>query len=274
MGTVRVLSLLESFQPALHTELRPSMIDHALLTDVFSFVRTSPEIATAAELLSKLDASIDNGLPLKVLGAARLPILSRDWPSAKVGETVFLGRNAPLGWWEDYIAMSRLRLDQDLMMARTSLAAFTWTESRRMLEPIGIDRWPYDLALQYGMRDGLTCPVGNRWILVYWSKKPLEGLLSKPQRALLAMAASCAAIRLEQVAPRDPMRLPRLAQVTPRELAVLRYAAMGKQASEIAETLGIGEETVRSHFKKAQHKLGAKNRTQAAVEAVRQNLIP
>lgn len=258
----------------LPTELRPSMIEPALLADVFAFVRTSPEIATPADLLSRLDIAIDRAPSLKVLGAARLPILSRDWPSSRIGETVFLGKNTPLGWWDDYISMSRLRLDQDLMMARTSLAAFTWTESRRMLEPIGVDRWPYDLALQYGMRDGFTCPVGNRWILVYWSKKPLDGVLSKPERALLAMAASCAAIRLEQIAPRDPRRLPRLAQLTPRELAVLRYAAMGKQASEIADTLGIGEETVRSHFKKAQHKLGAKNRTQAAVEAVRQNLIP
>ncbi len=250
------------------------MIESAILDNVFSFVRASSEIATPADVLGGLNAAVSEGLPVKVLGAARLPILSRDWPSSRVGETVFLGSEVPTGWWEDYISMSRLRLDQDLMMARTSLAAFTWTESRRMLEPIGIDRWPYDLALQYGMRDGLTCPVGNRWILVYWSKKLLDGTLSKPQRALLSMAASCAAIRLEQIAPRDPANLPRLARVTPRELAVLRYATMGKQAAEIAAILGIGEETVRSHFKKAQQKFGAKNRTQAAVEAVRQNLIP
>ena len=40
-----------------------------------------------------------------------------------------------------------------------TLAPYTWTESRRMLEPLGIDRWPYELALKYGMRDGLMCPV-------------------------------------------------------------------------------------------------------------------
>ena len=36
--------------------------------------------------------------------------------------------------------------------------AFTWTESMHMLDPIGIDRWPYELALKYGSptqrRDG------------------------------------------------------------------------------------------------------------------------
>jgi hypothetical protein len=50
------------------------------------------------------------------------------------------------------------------MMAKASLMACTWTETLKMLEPIGIDRWAYDLVRQYGMRDGLTCSV-------YWSPK-------------------------------------------------------------------------------------------------------
>jgi hypothetical protein len=36
-----------------------------------------------------------------------------------------------------------------------------------MLEPFGIGRWPYDLALKGSMRDGLTCPDGSRWVVVY-----------------------------------------------------------------------------------------------------------
>jgi LuxR family quorum sensing-dependent transcriptional regulator len=44
--------------------------------------------------------------------------------------------------------------------------------------------------------------------------------------------------------------------------------------TEIAKLLGIGGETVRSHLKKAQAKLGVRNRAHAAAEAVRQQLIP
>ena len=47
-------------------------------------------------------------------------------------------------------------------LARSSMASFTWTETKRMLEPIGIDRWADELALKYGMRDTFTCPVGGR----------------------------------------------------------------------------------------------------------------
>ena len=251
------------------------MIDREILKDVFAFVTTSSEVNAPTELLAGLEAAVHQGtVPVSVLGIARLPMLSRDWSGTRLGVSAFLGPSAPTGWWDEYISVSRMRMDQDLMMARTSLAPFTWTESRKMLEPIGVDRWPHELAMQFGMRDGLTCPVGNRWLLVYWSKKVLNGVLDDAQRALLFMAANCAAIRLEQIAPADPDRLPTGARLTPRELSVLRYAAMGKPAAEIAGLLGIGEETVRSHFKKAQDKLGARNRTQAAAEAIRRNLIP
>jgi DNA-binding CsgD family transcriptional regulator len=38
-------------------------------------------------------------------------------------------------------------------------------------------------------------------------------------------------------------------------LAVLRIASDGKTAEEIARALGLGMETVRTHFKKARRKL-------------------
>jgi hypothetical protein len=53
--------------------------------------------------------------------------------------------------------------------ARSSLMAFTWTETMQMLDPIGIDRWPYELSLKYGFSDALTCSVGRRWLVCYWS---------------------------------------------------------------------------------------------------------
>jgi len=64
------------------------------------------------------------------------------------------------------------------------------------------------------------------------------------------------------------------ASVTPRELAVLRLVSIGRRTEEIAQVLGLGEETVRSHLKKVQGKLGVRNRAHAAAEAVRQQLIP
>jgi LuxR family quorum sensing-dependent transcriptional regulator len=143
-----------------------------------------------------------------------------------------------------------------------------------MFQPIGIDNWTYDLALKHGMRDGLTCPVGGRWVVAFWSRKELSSIVTRPMRIMICAAASSAALRLEQLAAPDPCLIGRHARLTPRELAVLRLVSMGTQFREVAEALGLGEETVRSHLKKAQSKLGVRNRTQAVAEALRLHLIP
>ena len=73
-----------------------------------------------------------------------------------------------------------------------------------------------------------------------------------------------------KLAPEEDER----AHLTPRELAVLRLVSLGRTTEDAAKLLGLGEETVRSHLKKAQAKLGALNRAHAASEAIRQQLIP
>jgi LuxR family quorum sensing-dependent transcriptional regulator len=252
---------------------KPS-IDVALLENVFRFAAHMSELDAPPDVLAKLGTAINGRTPLKVLGAARIPVQSRDWLTARLGETVFLSEDVPRGWWEEYANLCQTYADQDLMMARTSLAPFTWTESRRMLEPIGIDRWPYDLAFKYGMRDGLTCPVGRRWIVAFWSPKPLSKCCDQESRAIIFLAANFTALRLEQLGTPDARRVPRKTRLTPRELAVLRLSSLGRQVAEIGEALSLGEETVRSHLKKAQQKLGTRNRTQTVAEALRQHLIP
>ena len=211
---------------------------------------------------------------LSVLGAARLPLKSNDWDAMCLGQSVFLHTDAPDGWWDEYSALARTRSTLALFLARTSLASFTWTESMRLLEPIGVDRWGFELALKYGMRDGFMCPVGGRWVIAYWSKRDLSNVLTPTARILLQAASSFAAQRLEHLTGLDVKRVGLRSRLTAREIAVLRLVSMGRQASEIAKGLGLGEETVRSHLKKAQVKLGARNRAHAACEALRQNLIP
>ena len=60
--------------------------------------------------------------------------------------------------------------------------------------------------------------------------------------------------------------------LTPRE-AVLRQVSIGLTLHETAKALGLGDETIRSHFKKAQVKLGTRNRTHTVAEAMRELLI-
>jgi DNA-binding CsgD family transcriptional regulator len=50
--------------------------------------------------------------------------------------------------------------------------------------------------------------------------------------------------------------------------------AAGRDIKTIAEALELGEETIRTHLSKAKQKLGARNRTHAVAEAIRQHIIP
>jgi DNA-binding CsgD family transcriptional regulator len=129
-------------------------------------------------------------------------------------------------------------------------------------------------ALKYSMRDASTCAVGRRWLVTYWSRGALTNTLTHPYRIILFSAASFAALRLEQLIDHDPRWMGKRARVTPRELAVLRLVSTGRRTEEIAKLLELGEETVRSHLKKVQGKLGVRNRAQAVAEAIRQQLIP
>lgn len=58
-----------------------------------------------------------------------------------------------------------------------------------------------------------------------------------------------------------------LRRLTTRQDQVLRLLATGMSNKDIAQELGIGVETVKSHVAAASHAIGARNRTEAAVIA-------
>jgi DNA-binding CsgD family transcriptional regulator len=263
------VSAIQNVSTAKREVTRTDFHDH--LAD---FARRVEELRTPDAVLAELHGLSTKSAPLCVLGAARFPVKSGDWDAVQLGKSLFIHNDAPEGWWQEYETLARGRFRPLLFLARSSLAPYTWTEVRRMLNPIGTDQTVYELALKYGMRDGLTCPVGGRWAVVFWSPKVLCKILTQPMRVMILASASLAALRLEQIAGADANLVGWRKRLTPRELAVLRQASMGAQSHDIAKALGLGEETVRSHLKKAQDKLGARNRVHAVAEALRQNLIP
>lgn len=262
------MAMLNFFEPSRQggfQDLQAGLLEYASRVE---------ELDSPNAVLERLHAVTTQALPLSVLGSARFPAKSGDWDSLRVGKSVFLHKDLPPGWWEEYEALARGKFRPSLYLAASNMASYTWTEVLRLMQPIGIDRWAYELALKYGMRDGYTCPVGGRWVVAFWSRKELSNVLTGPIRIMITAAANFAALRLEQLIAPDPGIFGERAHLTPRELAVLRLIAAGAQFREAAVALGLGEETVRSHLKKAQSKLGARNRTQAVAEALRQHLIP
>jgi DNA-binding CsgD family transcriptional regulator len=250
---------------------------HELSTSVFSsklldFTNAVETLDTPDAVLDALDAVTSATCKIRILGALLLPLRWGDLSGLKLGNTVFLHSSAPKGWWDEQQEMMNRTPGPGEMLARIALAPYTMTETMSRLEPLGVDRWPFELALKYGMRDSLSCPVGGRWLVVYWSRCVLSNL-SQEHRALLFLGAAFAAIRLQKLTAPYIKRLGKSSSLTARELAVLRLLASGKRMREIADLLDLGEETVRTHVKKAQAKLGVRDRTHAVAQAIRLHFI-
>jgi DNA-binding NarL/FixJ family response regulator len=61
--------------------------------------------------------------------------------------------------------------------------------------------------------------------------------------------------------------------LTERETEVLQHLARGATNKAIAQALGVGEATVKSHVSAVLAKLGLKSRTQAALHALREGWV-
>jgi DNA-binding NarL/FixJ family response regulator len=72
---------------------------------------------------------------------------------------------------------------------------------------------------------------------------------------------------------RPAAAVPGLAELTSRERDVLRLIVEGLANKAIAVRLGIGEKTVKTHVSRVLDKLGAADRTQAAVLAIRTGMV-
>lgn len=76
-----------------------------------------------------------------------------------------------------------------------------------------------------------------------------------------------AMMRKKQEKPVDPF-----ANLTPRELDILRLVTDGKTNGQIAETVFLSDKTVRNHISTILSKLGIKNRVEAATFALENGL--
>jgi DNA-binding NarL/FixJ family response regulator len=97
--------------------------------------------------------------------------------------------------------------------------------------------------------------------------------------AIAVRAAERGEVQLDAVVAREltasfrvPHEVP-AAELTSREVEVVRFIGGGESNKAIAGALGISERTVRAHVSSILSKLGLKSRTQAALWAAREGLI-
>jgi hypothetical protein len=90
---------------------------------------------------------------------------------------------------------------------------------------------------------------------------------------LLYVAASAAAVRLERLLGYEGRRIDSRASLTLREQSVLRHASLGEIIARKGEGTRPRRRNRPQSLQKGQAKLGTRNRTHTAAEAMRDLLI-
>ena len=172
----------------------------------------------------------------------------------------------PAVWQRRYAETGYLKLDPTVrhgLHRRTPLvwsdALFEgvpalWSEAQEAGLRVG---WAQSSLDSHGACGMLTVARGG---------EPLTAAELEAKEVMLRGLANMAHLTLGEVMRREllPARGPALSR---REREVLRWQAAGKTSSQVAEILGLALDTVKFHTRQAGAKLGAPNRTAAAVRA-------
>jgi DNA-binding CsgD family transcriptional regulator len=237
------------------------------------FVKAAPSYGRPAELLDALQSVAQkHRQPLCVLGLMFLVPHYSQFEKQRFDRSIFFHPDFPgEDFWPEYqkLAIANGSLTNDY--ARHQSLPFTLTEAMRALRLTGGDRWLIELLQKFRIRDALYCPF-RRWILVYHSEREVLRV-DHFDRHVLAWAAGAAVEQVERLVKKQ-WPFDQRADLTPREIEVLRVRSRGKKNPEAAKEMGVGVETVRTYLKRAKEKLGARDVTEAVTKAMRQGLLP
>jgi DNA-binding CsgD family transcriptional regulator len=230
-------------------------------------------VASTTDLDSVLSALNDivavHGLTVGSIWPARR---LDQWDASVFSESILHHKSVPAAF-RDKLRLSTQKYGPSLLaqMAADDPPPFTITEAMQRLQLSGGDRWIIDLMHEHGIRDGFYCPQGS-WTVAFSSSQVLKpSALSQEARVSIDVAANLAVYRVKQLMASRVVA--EAADLSPRELSVLRHLAGGMDAARIAEQMGLSENSVRTYLKRAQKKLKANSQVHAAVLAVRQRLI-
>jgi DNA-binding CsgD family transcriptional regulator len=234
------------------------------------------------EYLSMLHVDTPEELFAKVLGFVHrlgLPLMSAMTVVDRVGAPPAFRsiHNLPPGYRPLYNDMGLAKVHPVMQHCKRSSVPLVWSRST-FAKSNALDVWESQAAhgLSCGIALALHLPNGRHFCVGASGDQALPANATELSRMvadlhLFAVCAQDAAMRLLADAPAEE-RAPRPA-LTRREAECLQWTMEGKTAWEIGQILGISEYTAVRHINNAMHKLGAVNKHQAVLRALRLNLI-
>jgi DNA-binding CsgD family transcriptional regulator len=183
--------------------------------------------------------------------------------------------NTPQAYADTFADTGRGRRDPVMQHCKRQTVPIIWDQFTYTSQGLG-EMWEHQASFGFatGVAMALHLPEGRHFFLGVDRDQQLPTNSAELTRVvaelqLFAVHALDAAMRVLVPAAAD-LGVPAL---TPRELEALRWTMDGKTAWELGSILGISERTAVLHINNAMHKLGAVNKHQAVLKALRLGLI-
>lgn len=184
--------------------------------------------------------------------------------------------NYPKDWLAHYVEQRYTRDDIVVGQAMASVAPTIWRRSVRHPHLTERQRLLLDEAADIGLKAGAIVPIHGPGLAkaVLAVSSPVSDQefdrLFANCRHELQIIATCAhetALKLGVTRPAPSLAL------SPREVEVLTWTALGYSAQDISDRLKISHHTINQHIESAKNKLGTRNKTHAASVAISLGII-
>jgi len=181
--------------------------------------------------------------------------------------------NVPPAWVEHYFTEGYQLYDPVLLQTPQQDQPLIWDELLHHAPLTPKQRRVLQESRDAGIHNGVSIPLhgprGETYVVSLGSERQTTGGPQElAQVHLLSIQFLLSYSRALRQKADDP-----LVRITDRERECLTWTARGKSAWTIGKILGVSEHTVNFHLKRCMSKLGATNRMQAVVAAVRLGLI-
>ncbi len=184
-------------------------------------------------------------------------------------------QNWPLEWYRLYISKSYYDHDPVVRHLESDMQPHLWSDIVYSRELTDRQRQVMNDATEFGLHDGYIIPLEGTTDLQNCLSLSGQHLELPPYSHdaiyMVAMYAHETIIRIDEETEKQTQHDE--SQLTPREREILSWVANGKTDPEIGIICGISHRTASDHVKNAIGKLGAVNRTQAVVEAIKAGQI-
>jgi LuxR family quorum-sensing system transcriptional regulator CciR len=181
--------------------------------------------------------------------------------------------SCPQQWIDHYLRQRYQDIDPCLLLAPGRLRPYTWADMTTCVRLTTRQRRLFTESREAGLHNGVCIPVhgplGESYVVSLATGRSIgDGTAELGTLQILANQLQLAYTDLARGGDAAPK-----VHLTDRERECLTWTARGKSAWSISRILGVSEHTVQFHLKGTMKKIGAGNRVQAVVTALRLGLI-